>query len=248
MGKQNLSDETLDALLRGRLSVIQSKTGYRFSLDALLLAHFAAAQGAERVIDLGTGNGVVALILAALGPALKVTGLEIQEPMAQRAARSVALNDLTGRVSIVQGDVRKIKRNFSAGRFDVAVCNPPYRGLGSGRINPDGEKRVARHEIAADLPDFLRAAAYLLRRGGRIAVVYPATRMVDLLHTMREARLEPKRIRLVHSFAESGAAFVLAEGIKGAGSELKIMPPLIVYAKEREYTPEMSAILAGEAF
>ena len=248
MAKQILAPargETLDTLFRGRLSIIQSKKGYRFSIDALMLAHFATARGGERVVDLGTGNGVVALILASRYPSLKVAGLEIQEEMARRAVRSAALNRVGHRVSIVQGDVREIEQFFPAGSFDVAVCNPPYRGVTSGRINPDPEKRVARHEIKARLRDFLRAAAYLLRSGGKIALVYPATRMVDLLQAMREEELEPKRVRLVHSFEGSGAALVLAEGVKGASSELKIMPALIVYTKERKYTAEMSAVLAG---
>jgi tRNA1Val (adenine37-N6)-methyltransferase len=247
MEKKTSSDETLDTLFDGKLSVIQSKTGYRFSLDALLLAHFTSVRRKERVVDLGTGNGVVALILAALEPSVEVVGVEIQPEMAERAARSAALNDLTGRVAIVQGDVRAARRLFPAGSFDVAVANPPYRRLASGRINPNGEKRVARHEIEAKLRDFLRAGAYWLRRGGRISVVYPAARMADLIYAMREERLEPKRMRLVHSFERSEATLVLAEGVKGGGSELKILPPLIVYTKERKYTPEMSAVLAGRS-
>jgi tRNA1Val (adenine37-N6)-methyltransferase len=245
MEKQSSSDETLDTLFDGKLSVIQSKTGYRFSLDALLLAHFTSVRGKERVVDLGTGNGVVALILAAREPSAEVVGVEIQPEMAARAARSAALNDLTGRVAIVQGDVRAAERLFPAGSFDVAVANPPYRRLASGRINPNGEKRVARHEIKAKLRDFLRAGAYLLRRGGRSSVVYPAARMADLIYALREERLEPKRVRLVYSFAGGDASLILAEGVKGGGSELKIMPPLIVYTQERKYTPEMSAILVG---
>ncbi|HEY3302222.1 MAG TPA: tRNA1(Val) (adenine(37)-N6)-methyltransferase [Candidatus Binatia bacterium] len=245
MEKKTSADETLDTLFDGKLTVLQSKTGYRFSLDALLLAYFTPVRKKERVVDLGTGNGVVALILAALEPSLKVVGVEVQPEMAERAARSAALNRLGDRVSIVHGDVRAVERLFPAGSFDVAVANPPYRRLASGRINPNGEKRVARHEIEANLRDFLRAAVYLLRRGGKMSVVYPAFRTADLIQAMREEKLEPKRMRLVHSFAGGDASLVLAEGVKGGGSEMKILPPLVVYTKEREYTPEMSAILAG---
>jgi tRNA1Val (adenine37-N6)-methyltransferase len=248
MEKRDSTDETRDTLFEGKLSVIQSKAGYRFSIDALLLARFAVVRKGKRVIDLGTGNGVVALILASSEPSLKITGLEIQAEMAERSARSAALNGLSDRVSIVQGDVRAPEGIFSAGSFDIAVCNPPYRRLASGRINPNGEKRVARHEIKANLSDFVRAAAYLLRRGGAMAVVYPATRTADLIQTMREKVLEPKRVRLVHSFESSEAVLVMAEGIKEARSGLKIMPPLVVYTDERKYTPEMSAILAGQSF
>lgn len=238
-------DETVDTLFQGKLSVIQRKTGYRFSLDALLLAHFVKVRRGERVIDLGTGNGVVALALASLHPSLKVVGLEIQEEMVQRALRNVARNRMDQRVAIVQGDVRSMEQLFSPQSFDAAVCDPPYRGLTSGRINPDPERRVARHEIHGHLRDFLRAGSYVLRRSGRMALVYPATRTIELLQAMREEQLEPKRMRLVYSFEASEAALVLVEGVKGGASELKIMPSLVVYTKERRYTPEVRTILRG---
>jgi tRNA1Val (adenine37-N6)-methyltransferase len=238
-------DETVDALFQGKLSVIQRKTGYRFSLDALLLAHFVKVRRGERVIDLGTGNGVVALALASVHPSLKVVGLEIQEEMVRRALRNVARNRMDRRVAIVQGDVRSMEQLFSPQSFDAAVCNPPYRGLTSGRINPDPERRVARHEVHGYLRDFLHAGSYVLRRAGRMALVYPATRVIELLQAMREEQLEPKRMRLVYSFEASDAALVLIEGVKGGASELKIMPPLVVYTKERRYTPEVRTILRG---
>ncbi|HEX9444346.1 MAG TPA: hypothetical protein VGA73_09505, partial [Candidatus Binatia bacterium] len=185
------------------------------------------------------------LILATLHPGLKVTGLEIQPEMAGRAARSAALNGLGERVSIVEGDVRAAGRLFPAASFDAAVSNPPYRLLASGRINPDPEKKVARHEIEANLGDFLRAGAHLLKAGGKMALIYPARRMIDLLSAMRGEGLEPKRARMVHSYAGSEATLVLVEGVRGGRAELAILPPLTVYAKAGEYTPEMKAILAG---
>ena len=239
------ANETVDSLFEGRLSVIQSRTGYRFSLDALLLARFAAVRRAGRVIDLGAGNGVVALILAMLHPALEIACLEIQPEMAARAARSAALNGFGDRVSIVAGDVRAAGRLFPAASFDAAVSNPPYRRPASGRINPDPEKKVARHEIKANLGDFLRAGAHLLKHGGKMALIYPARRMIDLLSAMREEGLEPKRARMVHSYAASEAALALVEGVKGGRAELTVMPPLILYAGAGKYTPEMNAILAG---
>lgn len=238
-------DETLDALFQGKLKIIQSKRGYRFSIDAVLLAHFVEIGGSEKIVDLGTGNGVIPLILARLHPSVRVVGLELQEEMVQRAQRSVDLNRLGEKVKILQGDVRSIKKFFSPRSFAAVVCNPPYRGPASGRINPDPEKRIARHEVQGRLLDFIRAGSYLLQPGGRMALIYPATRMLDLLQAMRGEGIEPKRLRLVHSFEEDMATLVLAEGIKGSGSELKVMPPLVVYTKERKYTPEMEAILEG---
>ncbi|MFQ5903611.1 MAG: tRNA1(Val) (adenine(37)-N6)-methyltransferase, partial [Candidatus Binatia bacterium] len=184
-------DETLDTLFQGRLAIIQRKGGYRFSLDAVLLAHFVGIRWRERIVDLGTGNGVIPLILASLYPSVRVVGLEIQREMVGRALRSVGLNRLEDRVGIIRGDVCSIQQIFSPQSFNAAVCNPPYRGPMSGRINPDPERRVARHEIKSCLRDFLRAGSYLLRRRGRIALVYPATRMLDLLQTMRQEGMEP---------------------------------------------------------
>lgn len=238
-----LHDETLDALFQGKLKIIQRKSGYRFSIDAVLLAHFAAIGSNEKIVDLGTGNGVIPLILASLHPSTRVVGLELQEEMVKRAQRSADLNRLGEQVKILQGDVCSIKEIFSPRSFDGVVCNPPYRGPASGRINPDPEKRIARHEVQGRLLDFIRAGSYLLRQGGRMALIYPATRMLDLLQTMREEGIEPKRLRLVHSFEGAVATLVLAEGVKGSRSELKVLPPLVVHTKERKYTPEMKAFL-----
>lgn len=236
-------DETLNTLLQGRVAVIQRKRGYRFSLDAILLAHFVEIHDGERVVDLGTGNGVVPLILCSLYPSVQAVGIEIQAEMVERALRSVAWNELQHRVQIIPGDVCSVGQLFSPQSFDAAVCNPPYRPLASGRINPDTEKRVARHEIKASVRDFLRAGFYLLRQRGKMAVVYPAKRAVDLLQMMREERVEPKRMRWVHSFAGSEAALVLVEGIKEGRCELGVIPPLVVYDRPGTYTPEVREIL-----
>ncbi len=236
--------ESLDTLFRGKLAIIQSKGGYRFSVDAVLLASFVELRGREKIGDLGTGNGVIPLLLASLYPAVRVVGVEIQEPMVKRALRSVNLNRLKGRIEIVQGDVCSIEKIFSPRSFDSVVCNPPYRGPSSGRVNPDPERRVARHEIKGRLRDFLRGGSYLLSHRGRMALVYPAVRMLDLLQTMRQEGVEPKRLRLVHSFKGAPATLVLAEGIKGGRGGLKIMPPFVVYARRKVYTDEMRSILA----
>lgn len=236
-------EETVDTLFQGKLRIIQSKKGYRFSLDAVLLAHFVTLRAGDRVIDLGTGNGVIPLILARLHPSVEIVGVELQEEMVQRALRSLNLNRLGERVKILRGDVCSLEAILSPESFAAVVCNPPYRGPATGRMNPDAEKRIARHEIKARLADFVRAGSFLLRRGGQMAMVYPATRLLDLLQTMRQEAIEPKRLRLVHSYQGSAATLVLAEGVKGAGTELKILPPLVVYTRDRKYTREVEAIL-----
>ena len=239
------SGETLDALFRGRMVIFQRKRGYRLSLDAVLLARFIELKGGERVVDLGAGNGVIALLLALLHPSARVVGLEVQETMVERALRSVRLNRLEGRVEISRGDVRFLKKSFAPESFDAAVSNPPYLRPKSGRTNPDPERHIARHEVEGSLSDFLHGGSYLLRRGGKMSLVYPAVRVADLLVGMREVGVEVKRLRWVHSSTDGPATLVLVEGVKGGGSGLKVLPPLVVYSKKKEYTEEMKAILEG---
>jgi tRNA1Val (adenine37-N6)-methyltransferase len=238
-----LEDETLDVLLKEKVAVIQSKKGYRFSLDAVLLAHFLRVRDGETIVDLGAGSGVIPLILCFLHSSLHVAGIEIQAAMVERALRSAAWNGFEQRMKIVQGDVCSVEQIFSPQSFDGAICNPPYLGLKRGRINPDPERRVARHEIRASLRHFLQAGFYLLRDKGKMALIYPAGRAVELLQAMREESLEPKRMRWVHSFPTSEAALVLVEGVKGARSEVTVVPPLVVYEEPGIYTEEVKKFL-----
>ncbi len=237
--------ETLDAIFGGRIKIFQSRSGYRFSLDSLLLADFTRLKVSETVVDLGTGNGVVPLILAERFPTCHFLGLELQDGMIERARKNVHLNDLQGRVEIVKGTVRAIARAAQPEVFDGVVANPPFRPATSGRISAGEEKRIARHETEGDLRDFLRAAAYLLRGKGRLTIVYPALRSIDVLTVMRELGIEPKRVRLVHSFVGTEATLILAEGIKGGRSGVTILPPLIVYSRAKDYTDEVASIIAG---
>jgi len=241
------ADETFDTLFQGKLKFFQSRHGYRCSLDALLLADFALCLDGEHVADLGAGNGVVALMLAYLHPSLSITGLEIQPAMVDRACRNVQANGFVQRVAIRQGDVRKIQDALAPGSFATVVCNPPYRRLSAGRISPGEERKIARHEIAASLSDFLRAGVYLLALRGRMALVYPAVRIVDLLQSMRSADLEPKRLRMVHSFADASASLVLVEGVKMGRSGIEVLSPLVVYERARQYSTEVEAMLTGKA-
>jgi tRNA1Val (adenine37-N6)-methyltransferase len=241
------ADETVDTLFRGELKLLQARSGYRFCLDSLLLADFMTCRQGERVADLGAGNGVVALILACRYPRLAVVGVEIQPMVVERARRNVQLNGLRERVTVHQGDVRNIQEILPGGSCHGVVCNPPYRRLASGRISPDAEKKIARHETAGSLVDFLRAGGYLMPVKGRMTLIYPAARLVDLLQSMRNAALEPKRVRMVHSFAGAPASLVLAEGVKGGRSGIAVDAPLFIYDTGRKYTVEVEAILAGAA-
>lgn len=242
-----MGTESLDTLLSGEVKILQPRTGYRFSLDPLLLASFADIPAKARVADLGTGSGVIPLLLAGAGKGREFVGIELQEELAERAARSVALNGLAERIRIVRADLRDLPVEFKAGSFAAVVSNPPYRKPASGRVAPGAERGAARHELAGGLTDFLRAAAFLLNSGGRFFIIYLAERLAELCDEMRTFRLEPKLLRLVHSRIGEPAKLVLVEGRKNARSGLTVEAPLIVYkeGKERDYTEEMQDIFAA---
>lgn len=241
----NPASETLDVLFDGRLQLYQSRSGYRFSVDALLLAAYVSVKPRERVVDLGTGNGIIPLVLARRYPSAAFVGIEIQPAMVERARRNLRLNELEERVHIIAGDVRRPRTLAPPASFDGAVCNPPYRPPGSGRISRDREKQIARHEMIAGLSDFLRAGAFLLRDKGWMALVYPAVRSTDLICALRHVRIEPKRLRAVHSFSGVDATLLLVEGVKGGRPGLKILPSLVLYRDNKKLTDEAAAMVAG---
>lgn len=236
------SDETLDDLLGGRMQVLQKAKGYRFSLDALLLAHFVRLRAGEQMLEMGAGSGVISLILAGRWEGVYITGIDIQADLIEMAGRSVILNGLDDKIQMRLVDVKKIKAAFPPHSFDVVIANPPYRKVNSGRINPNREKAMARHELGGDLRDFLQAAGHVLKPAGRAYFIYPASRMVELLSAMREARVEPKRLRMAYSRAKTAGQFLLTEGVRGGGEELDVMPPLFIYDEKTSYSEEMTGI------
>ncbi len=235
-----LSDETLDDLLLQDRKIIQSGKGYRFSIDPILLCGFMTFGPDARVVDLGTGNGIIPLILARREPDCRIAGVERQAVMADRARRSVELNALSDKIEIVTADVRALPAHLASKAWDVVCANPPYRPAGSGRIASDDERAAARHELAGTFVAFLSAAAGLLTGGGRFFVVFPAERLTELLVELRVQRLEPKRLRMVHARAGEPAKLVLVESRKAGRPGLKVEPPLYVYqGKDRDYTSEV---------
>lgn len=237
-----MHEETLDEILNGLVRVFQKKRGYRFSIDAILLAHFVCLKSRGKAIDLGTGSGIVPLILAQRFPNVEWTGLEIQSEMAGLANKNVQHNNLEEHITIIHGDARKVKNVLPAHSFDAVTCNPPYRKINSGRINPSEEKAIARHEIHGSLKDFLHAAKYLLKPGGKFFAIYPAKRMVELVSLCRASSMEPKRMKFVFTNEKSDAVFVLAEGRYGSREELKIEPALFIYDQDRKYSQQMNEI------
>ena len=227
-------EETFGTLFGGRLEIRQNKKGYRFSIDALLLARFAEPRLTDRVIDLGTGCGVIPLILVFRRKAEAVVGVEVQPSLAALARQNVSLNQLAAQIEIREEDFRNLPGK--GGVFDCALCNPPYRRAGSGRVNPQEEKALARHEINATLEDVLRAAHHLLKNKGRFYSIYPATRTADLFQGLRRFHLEPKRVQFVHSRDREEARLVLVEALKEGKTQVKILPPFVLYDPEGRYT------------
>ena len=219
-----LPDETIDPFKDGRLRIIQSKTGYRFSIDAILLSDFVTIKKHETVVDLGTGCGVIPLSLLISKPLKHIYCLEIQPELAYQAIRNAKLNNFENKMSVIRGDMRNLP--LPASSANVVVCNPPYRRKESGRINPDRERAIARHEIMASLDDILNAAGSILKAKGRLAMIYPADRLADLMTSMRQYNLEPKRIRIIYPNADSEAKLALVEGVSGGNSGVKILSPL----------------------
>jgi tRNA1(Val) A37 N6-methylase TrmN6 len=235
--------ETFDSLFGGEIRVVQEKDGYRFSLDAILLAGFAWLRSGERVMDLGTGIGIIPLILGKRGEgAERIVGVEIQEKLSELAKKNVFNNGLEGLIHIYRGDIRAVADIFPPSSFDVVVTNPPYYRVSSGRINPSFQKAIARHEVMCTIDDVLQATSYLLREGGRIFIIFPAHRSVTLFDSLRSAMLEPKTLRWVHSRENEEAKFILTEAYKGRGEGVEVLPPFIIYDHDGNYTPEMERL------
>ena len=233
----NEQEETLDALFGGRLKILQGKQGYRFSVDALLLAYFSRPNPDDRILELGTGCGVIPLILFFRKKARKIIGVEIQPSLADLARRNAALNRCSSKFEIREEDLRNLERRFGRESFDRVLANPPYRKVGSGRINPQSEKAIARHEVQATLEDVLRCARSLLKDKGRLEMIYPASRTADLMRGLSNTRLEPKRIQFVHSHERDEARLVLVEALKEGHAQTKILPPIFLYDSTQNYTP-----------
>jgi tRNA1Val (adenine37-N6)-methyltransferase len=239
--------ETLDVLQAFDLKLPQARDGYRFSVDPLLLCAFARIDRQARVVDLGTGSGIIPQVLARTGKGRAWVGLELQGAMVERAQRSVLLNGLAGQVRIEAGDVRDLPADWPPGSFDVVISNPPYRPPARGRVAPGAERSLARFELAGELSDFLRAAAFLVKNGGQVYLVHLAERLAELLDGMRTCQLEPKRLRMVHSRAGEAAKLVLVEGRKNRRAGLLVEAPLYVYqtGAGRDYTAEALALLTA---
>lgn len=232
-------NERIDDLQRNGYQIIQKTDGFCFGMDAVLLSGFAKVKEGERALDLGTGTGIIPLLLYAKTQGDNFTGLEIQAEVADMAARSVLLNQLEEKVHIVNGDIKEASQIFGKASFDVVTSNPPYMNDAHGLKNPELPKAIARHEVLCTLEDVVREAAALLKPQGRFYMVHRPHRLVEIITMMQQYKIEPKRMKLVHPFANKDANMVLIEGMRGGKSMIKVEAPIVVYREQGVYTDEI---------
>lgn len=232
-------DERIDDLQRHGYRIIQKKRGFCFGMDAVLLSGFAQVKEGEVAVDLGTGTGIIPILLEAKTKGKHFTGLEIQEEVAEMAGRSVRLNQLENRVDIVRGDIKEASRLFGKASFDVVTSNPPYMNDNHGLKNPELPKAIARHEVFCTLDDVCREASLLLKSGGRFYMVHRPHRLAEIITALKTYKLEPKRMKLVHPFVDKEANMVLIEAVRGGRSMMKVEAPIIVYREPGVYTQEI---------
>lgn len=237
-----MENERLDDLQRNGLKIIQKTDGFCFGMDAVLLSGFASVKPGERALDLGTGTGIIPLLLSAKTKGEHFTGLEIQTEIMKMAQRSVALNGLEKKIDIIQGDIKEASRIFGAASFDVVTSNPPYMNDAHGLKNPGDVKAISRHEVFCTLEDVVREGTKALKPGGRFYMVHRPHRLAEIITVMRQYKLEPKRMKFVHPFADKDANMVLIEAVRGGGAWLKLEPPVIVYKEPGVYTDEIYEI------
>lgn len=235
-------DERIDDLNRCGYKIIQNTKKFCFGMDAVLLSSFAKANEGNKVVDLGTGTGIIPILMEAKTKASSFIGLEIQEESVDMATRSVIMNNQQDKIIIKQGDIKTASKDLGAAMFDVVTTNPPYMNNAHALVNPDEAKAIARHEIKCNLEDVVREGSKLLKVGGKMYMVHRPFRLIEIITMMKKYKLEPKRIRFVHPYIDKEANMVLIEAAKGGKSMVKIEEPLIVYKDVNVYTDEIHRI------
>lgn len=236
-------NERVDDLQINNLKIIQKNDGFCFGIDSVLLSHFAEdIKSGSKVLDLGTGTGIISILLTALVEPEHITGVEIQPKVADMARRSVSLNNLDDKISIINEDIRKLEYILKLGKYDVIITNPPYIKANSGVQSASYTQLISRHEIECNLEDIARISNKLLREYGQIYMVHRPDRLADIIETFRRYKLEVKEIKLVYSRQCGQANLVLIKAIKNGKPFLKIRNPIYIYNKNGEYTEDIFEI------
>lgn len=237
--------ERIDDLQLKGLKIIQDKNGFCFGIDAVLLANFAKVKRGARVVDLGTGTGIIPTLIAGKSEAKQIIGVEIQEDVYEMATRSVKLNNLEDRVEIINADIKNIDKELEVNGYHVVTSNPPYMHT-DGIKNPNDKKAISRHEVKCNLEDVIRAASRLTMPRGKFFMIHRPTRLVDIITLGRQYKLEPKVLQFVHPRPKKAPNLVLVEFVKSGRPELKILDPLYVYGEDGKYTKEIEDIYSNE--
>ena len=232
-------NERIDELQRNGYQIIQNPAKFCFGMDAVLLSGFAKAKKGNTVLDMGTGTGIIPILMEAKTEASRFVALEIQEESAEMARRSVALNGLEEKITIVTGDIKEAGSLFDAASFDVITCNPPYMIGQHGLVNPEDAKAIARHEILCTLEDVIAQAAVLLKPGGNFFMVHRPFRLAEIMVLLHQYKLEPKRMQMVHPFIDKEPNMVLIEANRGGKPRMSVEKPLIIYKEPGVYMPEI---------
>lgn len=238
-------NERIDDLQYKDLKIIQETDGFCFGIDSILISDFAKnIKKNSKVADLGTGTGIIGLLLCKKTNLAEMTGIEIQEDVANMAERSIKLNNLEEKFRIINSNINEIfsKKLLEKNVFDVVVMNPPYKEVGTGEINESEKKLISRHEIKANLSDFIKTASGLLKDKGELYIVHKPERMPDIIQKLRENKIEPKELRVVYSNKNSEASLILIKAVKGGKKFLKIDRPLYIYNESGKYSDEIKQI------
>ena len=231
--------ERLDDLERNNLKILQRPGSFCFGIDAVLLSSFARAREGEVGVDLGTGTGIIPILMSAKTKARHITGIELQEASADMAQRSIKYNELEDKIEIICDDLKNATRRLGSSKFNFVTVNPPYMNDNHGLKNPDEALAIARHEIKCTLEDVISQAKGLLKNNGRLYMVHRPHRLSEIMQLLKNYKLEPKRLRLVHPYKDKDANMVLIEAVKGGGAWLKVEPPIIVYEAAGRHTQEI---------
>lgn len=241
--KEILENERIDDLEFKGLKIIQNKDGFCFGIDSILLSDFAKEIKKEsKVIDLGTGTGIIGILLCMKTELSKIIGVEIQKEVYDMAKRSIKLNNLENKFEIINENIKNLENIIETGTFDAVVTNPPYKKIGTGLTNENEKKLISRHEITANLEDFIKVSYRMLKDKGTLYMVHRPDRMVDIIELLRKYKLEPKKIKFVYPNANKDANLILLKAVKNANPFLKIEKPLYVYNQNGEYTDEILKI------
>ena len=239
-------NERVDCLGRKGYGIIQDPARFCFGMDAVLLADFAKVKPGHKVLDIGTGTGIIPILMEARYDCGSYVGLEIQKESAEMARRSVVMNHLEDKITIVDGDIKEAETCFEAASFDVITCNPPYMIGQHGLTNPEEPKAIARHEIKCTLEDIIAKSARLLVPGGKFYMVHRPFRLAEIMTYMSKYKIEPKRMRLVYPYVDKEPNMVLIEGARGGKPRMTVESPLIVYEKPGVYTREIIELYREE--